>query len=462
MKYIPDLAFLTIILFLSIQVNGQDHSTNFKPERLIKIDSILYQHFSKNAPGATIAIAQNGEIVYEKGFGLANLEFKVEMRPEMIFRIGSLTKQITAGAILLLAEKGMIDLKQSISTYLPEYPSKSNSITIENLLTHTSGIPNIPKIPEDRGKTEYDIWSSSEILSLFQDLPLNFKPGDKMSYSNSGYDVLGAIIEKVSGMSYEDFVRDEIFDKLDMAHTFYDHPLEVVMNNVQGYEKDSSNYKLAKYTSMSIPYSAGGLRSSLSDLVKWNNALVSYHFVDSAIVKKIFSPFILNSNQESNYGYGWFLNSFLGNKTYYHTGSINGFRSSSFYFPDSQYQIVVLTNNTSYDPEYITFIISEILLNHEVKDNRMNPLSTKELKKYAGNFKFNSNNFEIKVDSLGLYFNSNRVNGRMIATDHRNFFIEGTIFSCEFMQNQSSKEVNEFILRHRFWGDEWFSAKRIN
>jgi CubicO group peptidase (beta-lactamase class C family) len=190
-----------------------------------------------NEPGAAIVITKDGKEIYAKGFGIANLEFEVPMTSKMIFRIASITKQFTAVATLLLEEKGKLKIHDDFRKYLPDYPDPGKVITIEHLLTNTSGIPDYVSFPNHNKISQTKI-TTSGILDLFKDKPLEFEPGEHYSYSSSGYNILGAIIENVSGMTYEEFVETEIFEKLNMNNSFYDHPDEIVKNKILGYVKD--------------------------------------------------------------------------------------------------------------------------------------------------------------------------------------------------------------------------------
>lgn len=252
-----NIIYLIIVLF-ALSCKTEENKTLTTNDNLtLSIDSLMNSSYLATDPGATIIITKEGKELYAKGFGMANLELEVPMTSEMIFRIGSLTKQFTAVSILMLEEKGKLKIKDKISQHLIDYPTSGKIITIENLLTHTSGIPSFTSFPNSL-EIEQTKLTTTEILALFKNKPLEFEPGERYSYSNSGYSVLGAIIESVSGMTYEEFVETEIFEKLDMNNSFYDHPEEIVKNKILGYDKDSLGFKRADFMTMCAPFSAGG------------------------------------------------------------------------------------------------------------------------------------------------------------------------------------------------------------
>jgi CubicO group peptidase (beta-lactamase class C family) len=419
------------------------------------IDSIMNANYLPNEPGAAIIISKNGKETYSKGFGMANLELNVPMKSEMIFRLGSITKQFTAVSILLLEEQSKLSVKDDICKYLPEYPTHDDIITIENLLTHTSGIPNFTGFPNGFEIEQMKL-TTTELLDLFKDKPLDFKTGERFSYSNSGYAVLGAIIESVSKMSYEEFIEIEIFEKLGMKSSSYDHPEEVVKNKISGYDKDSLGYRKADYSTMCAPFSAGALRSNVKDLALWNKSIHGGKLIQLKSLVKAFKPFKLNSGELSNYGFGWQAQEFMGHTNYHHAGGIFGFLTSGFYFPKEDLYVAVLSNNTSSNPELVNSLISSKLLDesesHSVnKDNLLN---------LTGTYVIDNSNIEITKDSNELYFDATWKKGKLIARSNEEFYVDGTIMGCTFNQD-STGIVKSITIKHRFFGDKWYTANRI-
>ena len=217
-------------------------------------------------------VQKDGRTVLRKGYGMANLELGVPASPENVFEIGSITKQFTAAAILLLQERGKLRVEDPITKYLPDFPAHGQTVTIENLLTHTSGIPSYTGLPEWFPHIREDM-KPADVAALFRDKPLEFNPGERWSYDNSGFFLLGMIVEKASGKTYEQFVEEEIFRKLGMTHSRYGHSEEIIPLRASGYSKDGDDFRNTAFISMTQPYAAGALMSTVDDLALWGRAL---------------------------------------------------------------------------------------------------------------------------------------------------------------------------------------------
>ena len=446
-----------IVVLLTLSCKDEEARIKTTSDSLtISIDSIMNSNYLPNNPGAAIVVTKGGKEIYANGFGLANLELEVPMTSDMIFRLGSITKQFTAISILILEERGKLKVKDDIRQHLLDYPTQGKVITIENLLTHTSGIPDFTSFPNII-EIEQTKLTTTEILGLFKNKPLEFEPGERYSYSNSGYNVLGAIIESVSGMTYEEFVENEIFKKIGMNNSFYDHPEEVVKNKILGYEKDSLGYKRADYMTMCAPFSAGGLRSNVHDLAIWNKAIHDGQLISVANLARAFLPFKLNSGELSNYGFGWSSDSFLGHQLYSHDGDIFGFSTSGYYFPKEDIYISILDNTTASNPWYSNFLISSIILGEEV--NGTTDIDLNIIDDYLGAFQYDENTILISKDSLSLLINAPWQKGILLATGPNEFYIDGTIISCMFNKD-STGLVESLSVKHRFLGDEWITAVR--
>ena len=456
MKYI---LYIFLIFIITNCTSIQEPINEVNIDLMSSIDSIMNANFPVNEPGAVIIITKEGKEIYKKGFGMAHLELDVQMTSEMIFRLGSITKQFTAVSILLLEEQGRLSVKDDIRKHLPDYPTHGSVITIENLLTHTSGIPSFTKFP-NRFEIEQMILTTDEILALFKEKPLDFQPGEQYSYNNSGYNILGAIIESVSGMSYENFVEKNIFEKLDMKHSFYDHPEEVVKNKIPGYDRDSLGYKSAAYMTMCAAFSAGGLRSNVEDLATWNKAIHSGKLITKEKLAKAFVPFKLNSGELSDYGFGWFLKSFMGHTAYFHGGGAGffGFRNSGLYLPERDIYVAILSNNPSSNSHNINFIISSHLLGKAIKQN-VN-IAINDLDEYTGTYQIEGVRIEITNNGNSLSFNAPWDQGQLLAINLDEFYIKGEVASYTFNRD-STGIVESITVKHRFFGDEWTTAKRL-
>lgn len=310
------ILFSILISLLLIPVNGQ--------KMISELDSVILNSFNQDGPGVTVLIKHKGEVIYHKGFGMANVEQNVKMDAGQVFRIGSITKQFTACAILKLAEEGKLSLADDLQKYLPDYPTQEQVITIEHLLTHTSGIKSYTGLQEWTSELQRKDFKPIELIEYFKRDSLNFIPGERFMYNNSGYFILGYIIEKVSGLSYEEFIETRFFKALRMDDSRYDHPEEIIPMRVAGYNRDSSNLQNAKYLSMTQPFSAGSLMSTVSDLSKWYEAVFSYKVIKEESLKLAHTAFELNNGKSTGYGYGWFIGNRLDRPTIVHGGGING------------------------------------------------------------------------------------------------------------------------------------------
>ncbi len=241
-----------------------------------KLDKLLNAYAEYGKFNGSVLVAEKGIVIYKKGLGLADMEWNVPNQPDTKHRLGSITKQFTSMLIMQLVEQGKLKLDVPISTYLQDYPKKNGGIiTIHHLLTHTSGIPNMTAFPGFYKDIMPNSYNPLQLVNLFADSTLLFKPGERFDYSNSGYILLGYIIEKVTGKSYEQVLQENIFTPLKMNNTGYDHNRPLVKNRARGYEKNGRLYVKSDFINMSVPYSAGALYSTVEDLHLWDQALYS-------------------------------------------------------------------------------------------------------------------------------------------------------------------------------------------
>ncbi len=299
-------------------------------------------------------MAEEGKVIYKDGFGMANMEWDIPNTPDTKHRLGSISKQFTGMLIMQLVAEGKIDVQSPIVTYLPDYPKpQADQITVHHLLTHTSGIPNYTSFEGFR-KTSIQYFEPLEFIKEFSSLELEFKPGEKFNYSNSGYFLLGVIIEEVSGKSYEENLKERIFTPLEMNDSGYDHFTEILKNRATGYEKRGAQLINAEYLDMSIPYAAGSLYSTVEDLYKWDQGLYTEKLLSKELMKEYFTPQI-EAWEGSDYAYGFGVGEEpLGNteeSIYVHThgGGINGFNTNISRAPENK-TLIVLLNNTGGAP----------------------------------------------------------------------------------------------------------------
>lgn len=316
------------------------------------IDAVMSEIYKPGEPGAAVIVRKDGRTVFRKGYGMANLELGVPVEPDMVFRLGSITKQFTAVAVLLLAQEGKLGLQDDLAKFLPDYPTQGRRITIEHLLTHTSGIQSYTDMPEWLPLWRKDL-SLRELIDLFKNKPLQFEPGASWAYNNSGFVLLGAVIEKASGQSYEAFLEDRIFKPLGLKQTYYDRTERIIPRRAAGYERGKGGFVNASYLSMTQPYAAGSLASTVDDLAAWNDAVLAGKIVRKEWLDKAFAPYKLRNGESSGYGYGWFIGDFAGHRSIEHGGGINGFASYGLTLPEDRIFVAILTNSAveGRDPE---------------------------------------------------------------------------------------------------------------
>jgi CubicO group peptidase (beta-lactamase class C family) len=317
-----------------------------------------------------VLVVKNKRTLLDKGYGYANLEWKIPNSPTTKFRIASLTKQFTATAILLLEEQDKLNITDLLNKHLSDAPPSWHNITIFNLLTHTSGIPNYTSFPAFHLITTTKI-TPKEQINIFHDKPLNFQPGSEYEYSNSGYVLLGYLIEQISGQSYESFVMKNIFKPLKMNNSGYDSHSRIMSYRASGYIKNPKEIHNADYLNMSVPYSAGSLYSTTGDLLRWEEGLFGGKILSTASLKKMIQPF------KNNYGFGvrvYFLGKY---KVISHAGGTSRFSSKLIYSPDDKLTIIVLANLNTLD--YVTQNIALKLLALVHGDKVTLPSDRKEL-----------------------------------------------------------------------------------
>ncbi len=354
LKQIIILSFLSIISCIPLNVV---FAQTFKT----KINSLIITEFKdKNGPGGVFMVAKNGKIIYQKAFGKANLELDVNLTTENVFQLGSITKQFTAIAILMLEEQGKLDIKQTISKYIPDYP-KGDSITLHHLLTHTSGIKDFTKMKSLKEIAQKEM-TPKMLVDFFKNEPADFTPGEKFEYNNSGYVLLGYLIELVSGETYEDFIERHIFEKLGMNQSYYASEREIINKRAYGYQKKESGYVNKTSINFSVPFSSGSLMSTASDMLKWQNALNQNLLLSASFINKAFTTYKLNNGTAFTYGYGWHIKEINGTSTREHGGSIFGFKTMGVYIPSQNIYVLGLSNCDCNSPTQLVKDIAALVL----------------------------------------------------------------------------------------------------
>jgi CubicO group peptidase (beta-lactamase class C family) len=287
----------------------------------------------------SVLVAQKGKVIYEKAFGFANREWSIPNTIQSRFRVGSITKQFTAAAILQLVDQGKLSLDDKLTKFFPGFPH-GDSVTVHMLLNHSSGISDYTSMPNFRSLERLS-YSRDSVVSLFRDRPYDFQQGTKWSYSNSGYFLLGLIIEKVSGQTYHGYLQQNLFARAGMVNSMVDKTDTIIPNRAFGYQRVPGGWKTATFTSMEFPFSAGAVLSTIEDMHAWNKALFGGKIMSPSMFSKMTTPYL------NHYGYGIYIDTIQGKKLVRHNGGINGYLNHSVYFPDDDVYIVVLSNNVS-------------------------------------------------------------------------------------------------------------------
>lgn len=333
-----------LLLVFAIQIA----LTQSKSEQL---DALMESYTDNYKFNGSVLIAYQGELLLQKGYGLANVEWNMPNSPTTKHRLGSITKQFTGMIILQLAQEGKLDLQSVVTTYLPDYPKKSGDIvTIHHLLSHTSGIPNYTAFPGFFRNVSIKPYETLDFVGEFADKELEFEPGAQFAYSNSGYFLLGVIAETITGKTYETLLQERIFTPLGMNDSGYDHHKSILKERATGYERRGTKMLNARYLDMSIPYAAGAIYSTVEDLYKWDQALYTNQLLDAKHMELFFKPAI--SSGRNAYAYGWAIkDEMVGNtqetvRAIAHDGGINGFNTYITRCPDDK-EVIILLNNTS-------------------------------------------------------------------------------------------------------------------
>ncbi|MEP6735993.1 MAG: serine hydrolase [Chryseolinea sp.] len=341
-------------VFLGVFIVTVICNVSYAQDKVEKLEKLIRAYADYGKFNGTVLVAEKGKVIYKKGFGLADMEWNIPNQPDTKHRLGSITKQFTSMLIMQLVEQGKLKLDVPISTYLPDYPKKNGGvITVHHLLTHSSGTPNMTDFPGFMNNISHNSYSPAKLVELFADSTLRFEPGKKFEYSNSGYILLGYIIEKVTGKSYEQVLQENIFTPLKMNNTGYDHHRTLLKNRAIGYEKNGWLYVNADFIDMSVPYAAGSLYSTVEDLYLWDQALYGNQLLKKENMDLLFTKHI--STGWGHYGYGWNIGEMpIGNtperiETVGHGGGINGFNTELTRILSDK-SFIVLLNNTGGAP----------------------------------------------------------------------------------------------------------------
>lgn len=447
-----------VIMLLMLSLDSAAQNLNLK-QLTAEYDKMLSEQFKPGESGCAALVAKNGQVIYRKAFGMADLELNVPMRPEMVFRIGSITKQFTAIAILQLMEQGKLSLDDDITKFIPDYPTQAYHISIEHLLTHTSGIKSYTNVSDYMKNIRADM-KPEEIINSFKNQPMEFAPGTKFNYNNSGFFLLGYIIEKITGKTYQEYLQENFFTPLGMTSSYYGDDTKIIMNRASGYQPGKDGPVNSDYVSMTQPYSAGAIQSTVDDLFKWHQAVHSYRLVKKETLDKAFTEYKLASGKGTGYGYGWFLSKLQGSPTIEHGGGINGYLTSSFYLPQEDVFVALFSNNTGKDPESAALKMAALAIGKPLKTTEIK-LDEKVLDQYVGIY-INDRGKEVTITREGSVLSAMLQGSRttkMLPVDKDQFLTEGALLYATFSRDQNGNVVS-FVSDDRGALDTWKKTDR--
>jgi CubicO group peptidase (beta-lactamase class C family) len=366
---------LLVVLILAIPAFAAPPPTE-------RMDQIARYYVDAQQFMGTVLVTRGDEILFSKAYGSANLEWNVPNTVDTRFRIASLTKQFTAAGILLLAERGKLKLDDPIKTHYTDAPASWDRITLRHLLGHTSGIPSYTNTP-DFGRMSASRATPAELVERVRDKPLEFEPGAQMRYSNTGYVLLGMVIEKTGGANYQAFLKQNFFDPLGMKDTGYDENSTILPRRAAGYTPTADGISNAMYVDTTTAFAAGGLSSTAPDLQRWQSALFGKRLISAASLEA------MTTQGKGEYGMGLFIGTESGRRRFEHAGGIPGFNSRMSYYPDTGVAVIALSNLNGPGPDDIVDKLGALAHGDEVlllSERKSIPLPEKVLRRYLGQY----------------------------------------------------------------------------
>lgn len=426
-----------IISLFSIQISiAQNDISN-------KIETLITSIYKEATPGISVLIAKNGKPIFRKAYGESNLELNTSMVSENVFQIGSITKQFTAVSILMLAEQGKINLEDPIETYIKDFPTRGKKITIHQLLNHTSGVKNSTPVGKNGFLSRKDM-TSIELVNYFKNNPLDFEPGSRFKYSNAGYILLGRIIEVAAGVSYKEFLENRIFKKLNMNSSSYGSQESIIKNRAYGYQFKENKFVNADYLSLTLPFSAGAIMTTVDDLLLWHNALLNFLLIKKESLQKAMKPSALNNGKRIPYGYGWRFAKLNGSNVIAHTGSTRGFTSTTMFFPKEKIYIATLTNCNCKNIPDINKSIANIVLNKPTTSSQVKTvkIDSNKSQKFIGKYEVQPNVYitiSYKDNSLFLTAPNQTKSIALFPENEYRFFMKVVPAKVTFKTNSKGK-----------------------
>lgn len=347
------LSTIIFIIMLLVNLNAQ----------IENVDSLFSEFNQDQCSGASVLVSINGQIVFEKSYGFANLEEKKRVETKTNFRLASVTKQFTAASIFILVQRELLKLETKLIDIFTDFPDYGNKITIKHLLTHTSGLIDYEDLIPDTATIQ--VKDADALRMMYEQSSTYFEPGTKFKYSNTGYALLAMVVEKISGISFAKFLEKKIFKPLQMNNTVaHEEGISAVNNRAYGYSQTDSGWIRKDQSLTSAVLGDGGIYSNVEELFKWEQSLYTNKILSDEICNEAMTRKTLNNGDKIDYGYGWHLKTYKGNEIVYHGGSTQGFRNVIYRVPAKKFTAIILTNRNEGEPEKIADQIFDIFFNN--------------------------------------------------------------------------------------------------
>jgi CubicO group peptidase (beta-lactamase class C family) len=427
-----------------------------------QIHSLVENTFDNEFPGGVVLVAHKDQALYQSAIGISEPN-GTPLSIDSIFRIASVTKQFTAVAILQLAEQGKLNLDDDITRFIPEFDTRGDYISVEMLLNHTSGIRGYTSMPAFNPELEATDVTPEQIMEFFNNQDLLFKPGTLHSYSNSGYALLGIIIERVSKQTYAEYMQTNIFAKTGMKRAFAGNDHKDTTGFAIGHRRTRSGYEPTDYISLTWPYAAGCIETTVDDLHKWMRALFSGKLITQESINRAHTITTLPNGREIKYGYGWDILEVQGHPSVEHGGGIAGFVSHLLYIPSKEIFVAILCNAQHRGIEDLSAQLAAIALGNPFNDTKTAGLEVPNLKEYIGTYAdHNGNERHIRINDGRLY--SQRVGGMRLSLIPKApdlFKMEGQLIEIEFERDESD-EVIALMFKTRSRDVRWSRSTKPN
>jgi len=462
-KFLSLLAFCCFLYTGSVQAQqAAGYTSNISPLKASRIDSIFAKWDSPDKPGASVALVHNGNIVYKKGYGSANLEYGIPNTPNTVFHIASISKQFTVFALLLLEEEGKLSLEDDIRKWVPEVPDFGKTITLRHLANHTSGLRDQWSLLTMAGWRMDDVITKEHVLKLVsKQKELNFEPGEEFLYCNTGFTLLAEVVARVSGKSFAEFTKEKIFEPLKMNSTlFYDDHEKIVKNRAYSYKSDGDGYKKSVLSYANV--GATSLFTTVEDLSLWTLNFKNPKVGSSALIEKMNTEATLNNGEKFGGALGQFVNQHKGLNQIQHGGSDAGYRTYLGRFPEEDFAVIVFSNDGSFSSQAMALQVSDIYLEEVIAEKgkteqpklaakqKVDPvkIDTKTLKSYSGEYEIDLMVRLTVTEENGILYTQpfGQKKLPLIAISKTQFEVEGEDATISFLTD-AKKEVNSLEVK---------------